>query len=283
MDAGANYVDLCGEPPFVARTFDVYGPLAEARGTTLLPAFGHDWVPGNLAAALALRTAGEAARSVEIGYFDYVRGRWFTGVPMSIFTSGTRATLASDAPPDSHTFTGGAVEPSRLARRVHSFEVDGRRMSAVSYGATEHLALSRLAPQLTDVEVYLGWFGQASRLMSAMIGAMSVASRVPGVGALQRRRFEKALQVTGEGPDDWPQDGVCRTVAITRDADGQQLSRVDVQGPTNGYQLTGDLMAWAAERLLDGSPRRSGACGPVDAFGLDVVEKELADLGLREI
>jgi short subunit dehydrogenase-like uncharacterized protein len=283
VDAGAHYVDLCGEPPFIARTFSEFGPRAEAHGTTLLPAFGHDWVPGNLAAALALREAGEAARAVEIGYFDYLRGRWFTGVPMSVFTSGTLATLASDAPPDSHTVRGGELTHARLGQRVHSFQVDGRRMSAVSYGGSEHLVLRRLAPQLTDVEVYLGWFGQASRLMSATIGVMSVASRLPGVGALQRRRFAKALQVTGEGPDDWPADAVCRTVAITRDEAGRQLSRVDVTGPTNGYQLTGDLMAWAADRLLGGYALRAGACGPVDGFGLDVLEKELAELGLRQI
>jgi len=283
VDAGAHYVDLCGEPPFISRTFDEFGPRAEAGGATLLPAFGHDWVPGNLAAALALREAGEAARGVEIGYFDFLRGRWFTGVPMSIFTSGTRATLASDAPPDSHTFAGGRVTHARLGQRVRSFEVDGRRMSAVSYGATEHLVLRRLAPQLTDVEVYLGWFGQASRLMSATIGVMSAASRLPGVGSMQRRRFAKALEVTGEGPDDWPADGVCRTVAIVRDGGGRELSRVDIQGPDNGYQLTGDLMAWAADRLLGGYAIRAGACGPVDGFGLDVVEKELAELGLRRV
>jgi short subunit dehydrogenase-like uncharacterized protein len=283
VDAGAHYVDLCGEPPFLGRTFHEFGPRAEASGATLLPAFGHDWVPGNPAAALALREAGEAARAVEIGYFDYLRGRWFTGVPMSIFTSGTLATLASDAPPHSHTVTSGRLAHARLGQRVHSFQVDGRRMSAVSYGATEHLVLRRLAPQLTDVEVYLGWFGQASRLMSATIGVMAAASRLPGVGALQRRRFAKALQVTGEGPEDWPADGVCRTVAITRDEQGRQLSRVDVEGPGNGYQLTGDLMAWAADRLLGGYALRSGACGPVDAFGLDVVEKEFAELGLRRI
>ena len=41
----------------------------------LVTAFGYDWVPGNLAGALALRDAGEAATSVQIGYFNPGDGR----------------------------------------------------------------------------------------------------------------------------------------------------------------------------------------------------------------
>lgn len=34
-----------------------------------MPAFSYDYVPGNLAAALALTRAGERASRIEIGYF----------------------------------------------------------------------------------------------------------------------------------------------------------------------------------------------------------------------
>jgi short subunit dehydrogenase-like uncharacterized protein len=283
VDAGAHYADLAGEPAFVRRVFTDHGPRAERRGSTLLPAFGHDWVPGNLAAALALRESGPRARRLEVGYFDYLHGKWYTGVPMSLLTSGTRATLASAEPPDSYAVRAGELVPERLGRRIRRFSVDGRRMSAFSYGGTEQLAIRRLAPELTDVEVFLGWLGQGSRLMGWTIGAMAAASRLPIVRAVQERGYARALEVTGEGPDGWPHDGVCRTVAVVRDAGGGALAQVDVVGPTDAYRLSADLLAWAADRLLGGHVLRAGACGPVDGFGLDVVEPAFADLGLRRV
>ena len=61
IDAGAAYIDSTGEPAFIRRVFEHYGSQAAAPGAGLITAFGYDWVPGNLAAGLALRDAGEAA------------------------------------------------------------------------------------------------------------------------------------------------------------------------------------------------------------------------------
>jgi short subunit dehydrogenase-like uncharacterized protein len=85
--AGASYIDSTGEGEFIRAVFDRYGPGAEAAGCGLVTAFGYDWVPGNLAAALALREAGDEALSVEVAYF--VTGD--AGLEMS---GGTRASAA---------------------------------------------------------------------------------------------------------------------------------------------------------------------------------------------
>jgi hypothetical protein len=66
--AGAHYLDSSGEGSFVRRVFEL-DPVAAARGATVVPAFGYDYVPGNLAGALALTRAGERASRIEIGYF----------------------------------------------------------------------------------------------------------------------------------------------------------------------------------------------------------------------
>src|SRR4051795_9056854 len=60
IDAGAHYLDSTGETPFIRRIFEHWGPRAEAAGCVLLTAMGYDWVPGNLAAALALTDAASA-------------------------------------------------------------------------------------------------------------------------------------------------------------------------------------------------------------------------------
>ena len=66
IDAGAHYVDSTGEPAFARSVFERHDAPAEAAGVALLTAFGYDYVPGNLAAALALREAGEEAVAVDV-------------------------------------------------------------------------------------------------------------------------------------------------------------------------------------------------------------------------
>src|SRR5690349_11425378 len=69
MDAGAVYLDSTGEPPFIREVFEQRDAPARASGATLITAFGYDFVPGNLAAAIALDRAGERAAKVSVGYF----------------------------------------------------------------------------------------------------------------------------------------------------------------------------------------------------------------------
>jgi hypothetical protein len=64
---GAVYLDSSGEPPFIRQVFEEFGPRAERTRAVLLTAFGYDYVPGNLAGALALRAAGPAAARVRVG------------------------------------------------------------------------------------------------------------------------------------------------------------------------------------------------------------------------
>ncbi len=92
---GAHYVDSTGEPAFIRAVFDEYGPPAAIVGSALLTAFGYDYVPGNLAAALALSdavAAGHEPGAVEIGYF--VRGLR-GGSMFSAASGGTKASMAA--------------------------------------------------------------------------------------------------------------------------------------------------------------------------------------------
>ncbi|WP_241962049.1 saccharopine dehydrogenase NADP-binding domain-containing protein [Rhodococcus opacus] len=68
VQAGAHYFDSTGEGTFVRHVFEL-DSVATARGATVVPAFGYDYVPGNLAGALALTSAGDRATRTEIGYF----------------------------------------------------------------------------------------------------------------------------------------------------------------------------------------------------------------------
>src|SRR5215217_3205628 len=61
IGAGGIYLDSTGEPTFIRRVFEEFGPPARRAGATLLTAMGYDFVPGALAGALALEEAGPKA------------------------------------------------------------------------------------------------------------------------------------------------------------------------------------------------------------------------------
>jgi short subunit dehydrogenase-like uncharacterized protein len=107
--------------------FERYGPAAVASGTGLVTAFGFDWVPGNLAGALALAAGGPEAGGIDIGYFT--RG------PGGI-SGGTRASMVQVALDPGFAYRGGRLRTERIGARVQEFTLDcGKRRVGVSAGA----------------------------------------------------------------------------------------------------------------------------------------------------
>lgn len=273
---GAAYVDSTGEPPFIRQVFEEYGPAAERSGARLLTACGYDYVPGNLAGALALREAREAGRSarrVEVGYF--VTG----GMQAS---SGTRATTAEMLVAPSMRFRHGALSTAATGAQVRTFEVaPGRRWDALAVGGSEHLTLPRLEPQLREVGTYLGWARRWTRAVAAGSTLLNAVGRIPGarrgLSAAARRLLGES---DGSGPAAERNDrGGTVVVACAYDAADRVAARVRVTGPAP-YPLTGALLAWAGGRFAAGAAVPVGALGPADAFGLDELVAGCAALGL---
>ena len=280
--AGATYLDSTGEPPFVREVLGRDGDRAAQTGALLLPAFGYDYVPGNLAGALALRAAGEAASRLTVAYF--VTGRSGLGA----LSGGTLASVVGLAGQPSFAFRCGRLVTERPASRVGRVPVRGRSASGVSVGGTEHVGLPRLYAGLCEVEVLLGWAGRASR-------AAQLATQV--VQGLDRplRRFAPGVAdglVTGlayaagrwQGPDAGNRSRAgTLVVAVAADEGGRPLARAEVTGP-EPYTLTGELLAWAAlestGRTAPHGRPAAGALTPVEAFGLDRLAEGCESLGL---
>lgn len=271
--AGAHYLDATGEPPFVRRVFDELGPRAEGR-CALVPAFGYDFVPGNLAGALALREAGEEATAVAVGYFASGGGG---------FSTGTLASGAGMLLEQSFAWRGGRLVRDRVASRVRAFPVRGRAWLAVSYGGSEHYALPRFAPGLRDVDVYLGWFGRRSRAVQAASAVGAPLARVPGARAIGRAAAAALARRTGGGPEE-PARQASRSyvIAVASGADGRELAQVRLRGP-NVYTLTAGLLAWGARQAAAGGLAGTGALGPVEAFGLEALRDAADAVGLQRI
>jgi short subunit dehydrogenase-like uncharacterized protein len=274
---GAHYLDSTGEGSFIRDVFERFGPGAQAAGCGLVTAFGYDWVPGNLAGALALRDAGEAATSVQIGYFS-------PGVGAGSMSGGTRASAAGVALSRGFAWQGGRLVDERPARRTRSFELrPGRSATAVSVATSEHFALPRVHPTLRDVDVYLGWFGPLSEPMRVLTAIMEPALKVPGARAGLEGLFGHFVKGSTGGPDAAARSGSRSVVfAEALDASGTRLADVRLEG-VNGYDLTAGFLAWGAVTAAAGGLQGTGALGPVDGFGLDALEAGCAEAGLARV
>lgn len=271
--AGAHYIDSTGEPAFVRRIFSEWDSPARAAGTTMLTAFGYDYVPGHLAAATALEKAGPDATSVVIGYFT----RGGTSISRGTLTSAAQAALEPG-----FAWRDARLRDEAVARELLHHPIDGKpTRTSLSMAGSEHFALPRTYPNLRDVRVGLGATGSATPAVWAANRVGSQLLRVPGVRGVARKAIVATLHGSGGGPsDDENATSGCFVTAHAYAADGTELARVTLTGPSV-YGFTADALAWGAERLVAGDVTKTGALGPVEAFGLAGLTEGCASIGLR--
>jgi len=264
------YIDSTGEPPFIRRVFEEFGPPAERAGAALLPAMGYDFVPGALAGALALEQAGPAATRVDVGYYAFGAG----------ISAGTRRSAVGIMFEDGYAFRAGALRTARIAERVRSFRVKGKDRDAIAVGGAEHFTLPPVHPGLTEVNVYLGWFPALARPLQAGSLAGSVAMRLPGVRGALKAAGDRLVEVGGGA--DQPGSGISWVVGEAYDPGGSQLAEVHLSGG-EPYALTAGILAWAARRAAAHGVEGTGALGPVQAFGLRELEDGCREAGLERV
>ncbi len=288
--AGAHYLDSTGEATFVRHVFGL-DPIAVARGATLVPAFGYDYVPGNLAGALALTRAGELARQVEIGYFltrsghgEELRYRSTLRDLFTLTTGGTRTTLVLGSVEKAfayrrpHPGAPARLVDERAGKRVRTFRYAGTTRAALSVAGSEHLGLPEVFPQLDNVDVYMGWFGRWTRLVQ---GATTLTAPLLWSGKARSAvaRLSGRLPGSHREPDS---DGRSLVIAVARDESGQPLATTALTGP-DPYETTASLLAWGAiHAATPDTDLRPGVHGPVAAFGLDTLTLGATESGLHE-
>jgi short subunit dehydrogenase-like uncharacterized protein len=261
VDAGAHYLDTAGESLFVREVFEEYGVKASSA---VLPAFGYDYVPGNLAGALALDRVGEEAVRVDVGYFfgggSIVRG----------LSGGTLESAPGLMATRMYTYRDGITEEPRS--RVRDFAMAGRSRTAVSIGASEHFTLPASYPGLREVNVYLGWLGAATRIAARLPRGRAATAAIGlcggGLARLARRRAGKATLTS-------------RIVAAVYDAEGSLLTEVHLSGG-DPYDFTAGILAWGA-RQAAGGMTETGTLGPVAAFGLSELQAGCAMAGIARV
>jgi short subunit dehydrogenase-like uncharacterized protein len=272
-DAGAIYLDSTGEPPFIRRVFEEFGPRAKAQGATLVPAFGLDYVPGNLAGALALAEAGGRAHRVDVGYS-------LLGTSGQAFSRGTMISTMGVLLEPGFAFTGGRLAAQTPGHRTWRFQAGDRSRLGLSVGGSEHLTLPGLAPGLQEVGVHLDWFGPLTQTAHRLSPLMGLAARIPAA----RRATRRVAELVGRRVDEAPSAATVErsrtvTVAEVRDRAGDRVSRVVLEGP-EAYGFTAAMLAWGATTAAAHGVRTTGAAGPVQAFGLAELTAGAAEAGL---
>jgi short subunit dehydrogenase-like uncharacterized protein len=275
IDAGAIYLDSSGEPAFTRRVFESYGPRARTTGASLLTAFAYDWVPGNLAGALALTEAGAAAARVRIGYF----GQGEAGS-----SGGTQASLIGAFFEPSFAFRSGRLRTERIGARVRKFDLgDSRTRLAISVGGSEHFSLPALHPQLQEVDVLLGRPGASVRLMPLVSGAIAGATALPLARAAVHKLIGRRMKGSTGGPGEAARSRTHSTVLATATAaDGRELNTVRLEG-VNSYTFGFNMLAWAASTAATQGVSAPGALGPVAAFGLNDLEAGVRAAGIERV
>lgn len=279
-DIGAHYIDSTGEVGFVRNLQERYHRRAQETGVVMLPAFGYDYVPGILAGALATQQAGDTARALDIGYFA-------TAPLRKGISQGTRTTMHGALTLPSTRLHRHQLVDERTASHVRDFTVRGRRKSAFLVSGTEVLFLRTAFPSLSGITVYNGWFPALSRPLSAVSAVVNAVNRLPGGSGL----IDLLTRPLASGPSGGP-DAAERArnrslvvaVATNGVAGSTPLAEVHMEGP-NPYSLTGELMAWAAQHLADGSEdtrpdTAPGVVGPIEVFGLETLRAASAEIGL---
>ena len=244
--AGAHYLDTTGEQAFVRLVHD----RIEA-GTVVLPAFGFDYVPGDLAARLA-------AEQVEGPLDEVVVGYSVTGTSTS---RGTRATVAAVMGQEQVAYADGELVPSRFGATTRTLRFPFGEKTCVEWSGTEPLTV----PRHTDVRNVRSYFrapaavaesGRFGKLMSPLFGAVArFGSLGPSEEQRRKSRFTVVAEATGPG-------GSGRAV----------LSGSDV------YGLTALLIVRGAEALLAGEARATGVVAPAEAFDARTLAARLAPL-----
>lgn len=244
VEAGVPYVDSTGEHAFMG---DVYDRFAGAA-TPVVPACGFDYLPGDLAAAVAASRLEGPPCDIVVAY--QVRG-----------ARPTRGTARSMI---------GIAAHSRVAPRFLTVRGPDGEHAAVEFPFGEqltvplHLPLARVR---TGIVV-----GQ--RLVARVVGVASPVFRLTGptVGLLSPV-LGRLVERLPEGPnDEVRRKATYRIFAEAHGRDGQ-FSGVVVEG-SDVYRLTAQLLVEAALRVTG-----SGAMAPAQALEpagfLDVVSGEL--------
>lgn len=243
LQARVPYTDSTGEQPFIRHVFDdLHRPAREAR-LPLVPAFGFDYVPGDLGAALAASGLGPLER-IDVVYA-------VEGAESSV---GTRRTAVEMMAVKGYQRVNGKLRPERIGARRRTVLTSFGKRTAGSIAGGDVITIPRHLDVRT-VHTYLGLPGALS-LTSPIMAIITRLAGIPGVLGLLRRAAERGPAAPSE--EESQARVACHVEA--KALDGRRRA-VLIEG-RDGYGFTAEALAELATRMAQGSIEAVGACAP---------------------
>ena len=210
-----------------------------AADTVVLPAFGFDFVPGDLAARLA-------AEQVEGPLDEVIVAYSVKGVGTS---RGTRRTIGEVMSQGQIAWEDGRLVSSRFGATTRKVRFPFGERTVVEWSGAEPLTV----PRHTDV-----------RNVRSYLRAPAVAARAGGVGRLVAPFVRLGSRIGPSGPSDASRrKSRFAVVAEARGAGGE--GRAVLTG-SDVYGLTALLIVRGAQALMAGEARGTGVLAPAEAF-----------------
>jgi short subunit dehydrogenase-like uncharacterized protein len=236
IDAGAHYLDTTGEQEFVRLLHEL---VNLEYSVALLPAFGFDYVPGDLAARLAAEQVDGPLDEIVVAYS--VKG---------VGTSrGTRRTIGHVMSQGQVAWENGRLVDSRFGATTRTVRFPFGERTVVEWGGTEPLTV----PRHTDV-----------RNVRSYIRASALAAKAGGFGRIAAPFVRLGSRLGPSGPSEASRRKSRFTVIAEARGPGGE-GRAVLTG-TDVYGLTARLIVCGAQALMAGEVRGTGVLAPAEAF-----------------
>jgi short subunit dehydrogenase-like uncharacterized protein len=214
---GTPYLDSTGEFGFMAQVYERFRDAA----SPVVPACGFDYIPGDLAAAIAVEELGGQADEIDVLY------RLRQGKP-------SRGTARSAA---------AAVSTARMTPRRIAMDGPDGPLSAVEVPWGEHVTVPLHVPG-ARVRSGLVLPDLATRAAAA---AAPLAPLLSPITALAGRAMSRMAERLPEGPDDEVR-ARAEALVLARASHGERSARVAVRA-RDAYGLTARFLVEAALRI----------------------------------
>jgi short subunit dehydrogenase-like uncharacterized protein len=265
--AGVPYCDTSGEQAWIREVFDRHGP---GSGVALVPAVGFDWLPGDLACALA----AAAVPDVEEVVVAYAMSGG--GASQGTLRSMLEALAAGDV-----IYEDGAWRPAPPGPFNETFDfpppIGRRRMARMPSGEVitvpRHVAARRVRA-LVSARAFTGGSEVVAPAAPVLVEVIARALRTPLKSVLY-----KGVDRLPFGPDEEARRNARWTIVARATGTAGQTAETVVQGP-DPYGLTAVMSVSIAERLASGEAG-SGALAPAQVVDPAEFLDSLADRGVK--
>ena len=262
--ARVHYVDSTGESSFIRHLVASYDARAVEAGIVMAPAMGFDEVPADVAVSLAAESL--AGADAVITY----------AMPRKASTGTVRTILANIASGDGTWVSEGNRTEIRTGSK--------RRWAPMpppmgpKLGVSLPFSIGELAPMHLDLRS-LELYGVVSRVQANAMRLSMPAVKVTLSARPVQSIANRVLDRRAAGPSE--KERVADKWAVLAEArSGAAWRNVALVG-RDVYGLTAETLAAGAMKLANEGHVGAGVMAPVQAMGLETLQKELIDFGVE--